>query len=185
MLNFKNFSKTDEVLKITANKKSIISKESLERILATSPAYAFILAENLKDHAAVILSAKNNSRRCFPIIYSEDDSVKTCLLFTQHIRETDESFKNFLNQTYSVSNVSICYGNKSVIKILHENTIEETQDSSITEFLESSLKKSIVFYGIDIPITKDSILTYRKNNLIVFSLTEQEYDKSITWKDII
>jgi hypothetical protein len=185
MLNFKNFSKTDEVLKITANKKSIISKESLERILITSSSYAFVLAENTKDYISVILSAKINSRRCFPVVYSEEGIVKTCLLFTQNIHETEESFKNFLNETYAIANLAICYGNKSELKMLYENTITESYNNSITEFMESSLKRTLIFHGLDIPTTEDLILSYRKNNLIAFAPTEQEYNKAIAWKDII
>ena len=105
MLNFRNFSKTDEVLKISPNKKSIISKESLERILSLSSSYAFILSENNKDYTNIIMFAKNNSRRCFPVVYSENNTPKTCLLFTQTIIESEESFKNFLNEAYSISNI--------------------------------------------------------------------------------
>jgi hypothetical protein len=185
MLNFKNFSKTNEVLKSSSNKKSIISKESLERILFTSSSYAFIIAENSTEYSKIILVCKDKSKRCFPVVYTEGNIPKTCLLFINQIEENESGFKDFLNELYSVSDISICYGNKSNIKILHENKIYTPREETISESISSYLNTQIQIHGIEIPITNDEIIKYRQNNFIVFAITEQETLFSFSWKDLV
>lgn len=192
MLNFRNFTKLDEVFKYASRKKCIISESAFSRVLSTPKQIALIASTDSRIYTKVMNQLKEH-QRCFPIVcyLRERQQIQPCILVCQKPDETGEQFKTRLNELYDidVEHLAIIYRQADTTKVLFENAmVEFGKDPTITEYnkiLSSIYREDTYILGIEVPLTESLATEYRKNNYIVFALNEEEVVKSFTWEEML
>ena len=190
MLNFRNFTRLENILKFSTSKQSIVSEQALKRIMCSSKSCCLIIPQTTKDISYLVNLIKENYR-CYPVIVAIDDSVKSCILLTQPSTESDTDFKNKLNSLFeSLSGkMTLVYKNNNTVKILTEDAMTESNNCPLVEDVEYTIStqcgSAVYLLGIEVPTSEQLIEEYRKNSYIVFSLSEEEIKTARKWENII
>ena len=190
MLNFTNFTRLDNIFKFNTFKKSVVSESAFSRICGSYKNVSLIFKKKKKDYVQILNTIKEN-QRCYPVVCMCNNRIVSGILITENVNESNDVFKNRLNEIYELSPESILVLYKQGVssKILFENAMVELEKSHLIEDFNQHISKVIgkdfKILGIEVPTEKELITEYRKNNYIVFALNEDEFNNSVSWKDII
>lgn len=195
MIPFKKYVGTGDTPDWFDADATIISRTSLEKLMFDRPTleYCLIAPDDLKKrsvHESIRAHFHENRHALYSIPTRNKRSHGRIYMVVAKPHTASRDFRDTISDAYdSLKNFSAVYTDGGTIKILSRGAVKKIDEqpsiSKFQEILTEVYGKKTELLGVEVPLNEDTEYHFRKNNLIVYPLTNYDRQHSKNWNNYL
>ena len=195
MIPFKKYVGTGDTPDWFDADATVISRTSLEKLMFDRPTleYCLIAPDDLKKrlvHESIRAHFHKNRHALYSIPTRNKRSHGRIYMVVAKPHTASRDFRDTISDAYdALNNFSAVYTDGNTIKILSRGAVKKIEEqpsiSKFQEILSEMYGKKTELLGVEVPLNEDTEYYFRKNNLIVYPLTNYDRQHSKNWNNYL